>query len=128
MNNNTPDILKQIIAHKHGELAARKKTHPLSELMERSADTAPTRGFEAALHGAIKRGTTAIIAEVKKGSPSKGTIRADFDPLAIARIYESNGASCLSILTDEHFFQGSLSYLSAIREVVSLPLLRKDFI
>jgi indole-3-glycerol phosphate synthase len=86
------------------------------------------RGFEAALRNASSSGWTPIIAEVKKGSPSKGIIRADFDPLEIARIYQDNGASCLSVLTDEHFFLGHLNYLALIREQVSLPLLRKDFI
>jgi indole-3-glycerol phosphate synthase len=86
------------------------------------------RGFERALRNAALSGWTAIIAEVKKGSPSKGLIRPDFDPLDIATTYQDNGATCLSVLTDEEFFLGHLSYLSLIREQVALPLLRKDFI
>jgi indole-3-glycerol phosphate synthase len=87
-----------------------------------------TRGFLRALRTTADSGWTAVVAEVKKGSPSKGVIREDFDPLMIAETYQDNGATCLSVLTDEHFFMGHLSYLAKIREVVSLPLLRKDFI
>jgi indole-3-glycerol phosphate synthase len=86
------------------------------------------RGFKSALQITSDADRTAIIAEVKKGSPSKGVIRADFDPLSIAAIYTENGAACLSILTDEHFFLGQLEYLKKIRNIVNLPLLRKDFI
>lgn len=127
INNETPDILKKIVAHKSMELLASKSRTPLSELIRRAADTPPTRGFEAALRLSASAGSTTIIAEVKKGSPSKGLIRADFDPLTIAKIYESNGATCLSVLTDEHFFMGHIEYLTQIRKVISLPLLRKDF-
>lgn len=124
----TPDILRQIVAYKQGELAAVQQIYPLATLQAQLAGLAPTRRFTAALRSAQASGRTAIIAEVKKGSPSKGTIRADFDPLAIARIYAGNGATCLSVLTDNHFFQGSLEYLALIRGAVDLPLLRKDFI
>jgi len=86
------------------------------------------RGFERHLREAVLSDWTAIIAEVKKGSPSKGVIREDFDPLEIAEIYQNNGATCLSVLTDEKFFMGHLRFLALIRETVSLPLLRKDFI
>jgi indole-3-glycerol phosphate synthase len=86
------------------------------------------RGFERALRDAAASGWTAIIAEVKKGSPSKGIIRADFDPLDIASTYQDNGATCISVLTDEKFFLGHLRYLALIREQVGLPLLRKDFL
>ena len=86
------------------------------------------RGFLRALRATAGSGWTAVIAEVKKGSPSKGVIRENFDPLEIAETYQENGATCLSVLTDEHFFMGHLSYLGKIREVVNLPLLRKDFI
>ena len=124
-----PDVLKKIVDYKTGELARMKGAVPLNEIMARLSELEDhTRGFGAALLCADSTGWTPIIAEVKKGSPSKGVIRADFDPLEIAQIYQANGASCLSVLTDEHFFLGHLSYLSLIREQVSLPLLRKDFI
>lgn len=126
--NNTPDILKKIVAHKQEELALRKVEFPLNEVRSRASVMPAVKGFEAALRAKTNTGMTAIIAEVKKGSPSKGVIRADFDPATIARIYETNGAACLSVLTDERFFLGSIEYLTVIREVVSLPLLRKDFI
>ncbi|HJV34681.1 indole-3-glycerol phosphate synthase TrpC [Geomonas sp.] len=124
-----PDVLKKIVDYKQGELAAEKAAAPLNEITARLADLEDhPRGFEAALRNACESGWTAIIAEVKKGSPSKGVIRPDFDPLEIASIYQDNGASCLSVLTDQHFFLGHLGYLALIREQVSLPLLRKDFI
>jgi indole-3-glycerol phosphate synthase len=125
---DTPDILKKIIDYKLGELAAIKTSLPLADLRARAADLPPPRGFTAALQRTHDAGATAIIAEVKKGSPSKGVIRADFDPLAIAATYAENGAACLSVLTDGHFFLGKLAYLPEIREVVDIPLLRKDFI
>ncbi len=125
---DTPDILKKIIEHKKEELAAVKSRVPLSELKACMADLPPVRGFEASLRKTDEAGRTAIIAEVKKGSPSKGVIRKDFDPVDIAGIYAENGAACLSVLTDEHFFLGNLRYLSDIRRVVDIPLLRKDFI
>ena len=124
-----PDVLKKIVDYKTGELAATMGAVPLDEVKARLLDLEDQpRGFEAALVNSRESGWTPIIAEVKKGSPSKGVIRADFDPLEIAGIYQDNGASCLSVLTDEHFFLGHLSYLALIREQVSLPLLRKDFI
>jgi len=120
-------ILDRILDHKKSEVAASKAARPLAELRERLVDSPPTRGFAAALRLRAQQGT-AIIAEVKKGSPSKGIIRADFDPVAIARCYQEHGAACLSILTDSHFFYGQLTYLEKIRRIVELPLLRKDFI
>jgi len=124
-----PDVLKKIVDYKTGELAAVKAATPLHEVKARLGDLEDQpRGFEMALVNACGSGWTPIIAEVKKGSPSKGVIRADFDPLETAIIYQDNGATCLSVLTDEHFFLGHLSYLALIREQVSLPLLRKDFI
>ena len=129
MTSNTPDILKKIVAHKQKEVAAAKAAVPLSELKSRIADLEDVpRGFERHLREAVASGWTTIIAEVKKSSPSKGIIRADFDPLEIAEIYQNNGATCLSVLTDEMFFMGHLRHLALIREAVSLPLLRKDFI
>ena len=127
--SDTPDILKKIIDHKRGELAAIKAGRPLSEVRAAIADLEDTpRGFIRALRTFRDSGWTAIIAEVKKGSPSKGLIRPDFDPLEIAGIYQDNGAACLSVLTEEHFFLGHLRFLALIREQVGLPLLRKDFI
>lgn len=127
--SDTPDILKKICANKLEEVTAAKMATPLATLQSRIADLEDqTRGFERALRDAAESGWTAIIAEVKKGSPSKGLIRADFDPLTIAGIYAANGATCLSVLTEERFFMGHLRFLAMIREVVSLPLLRKDFI
>ena len=124
-----PDILQKIIDSKKGEVAALQAVQPIAELRERIADLEDQpRGFERALRDACASGWTAVIAEVKKGSPSKGVIRPDFDPLAIAEAYQENGAVCLSVLTDEHFFLGNLRYLALIREQVGLPLLRKDFI
>lgn len=126
--SDTPDILKKIIARKLEELKECKSELPLREIRSCIGDLPATKGFEKKLRRTCEGGETAIIAEVKKGSPSKGLIREDFDPLAIARTYEQNGAACLSILTEKHFFMGSLEYLTAIRKVVELPLLRKDFI
>lgn len=129
MTTSTPDILKKIIVHKQTEVAAAKAAAPVSELQDRIGDLEDVpRGFERHLREAVTSGWTAVIAEVKKGSPSKGVIRADFDPLQIAETYQNNGATCLSVLTDEHFFLGHLRYLALIREAVSIPLLRKDFI
>lgn len=125
---DTPDILKKIVEHKRHEVAAASAATPVAELHARIADLEDQpRGFERALRDAAGSGWTAIIAEVKKGSPSKGVIRADFDPVDIASTYEANGATCLSVLTEEHFFLGNLRFLPVIRETVRLPLLRKDF-
>jgi indole-3-glycerol phosphate synthase len=118
-----PTILDRILTTKRAEVAGLRARLPIADLMAQSADLPPTRGFRARLVAG-----RALIAEVKKASPSKGLIRADFDPVAIARAYELGGADCLSVLTDETYFQGSLAYLSAIRGAVALPLLRKDFV
>jgi len=127
--SNTPDILKNIMEHKAQEVAAARAAASIEELKARIGDLEDTpRGFERHLREAAASDWTAIIAEVKKGSPSKGIIRPDFDPQEIAEIYQNNGATCLSVLTDERFFLGHLGYLHLIRETVSLPLLRKDFI
>lgn len=127
--SQTPDILQTIVAHKHNEVAEAKAKFPLPRLQDRLAlvEDQP-RGFIRALRAMHESGGTAIIAEVKKGSPSKGVIREDFDPLTIAETYQQHGATCLSVLTDAKFFLGHLSYLGLIREQVGLPLLRKDFI
>jgi len=124
--SHIPDILRKIIEYKQEELKAVKSALPFAELRDRLSYPAPVRGFAASLERAATDGRTAIIAEVKKGSPSKGVIRADFDPLAISSVYEENGASCLSVLTDEHFFQGNLSYLSGINKEVNIPILRNS--
>ncbi len=118
-------ILDEIIANKKEELAATMRQTPLADVKARAADAAAVRGFGKALSAGKGIG---LIAEVKKASPSKGVIRADFDPVLIARTYEESGASCISVLTEQKFFQGKLDYLAAIRSSVGLPLLRKDFI
>jgi indole-3-glycerol phosphate synthase len=122
------DILNRILARKAEEIAERRARLPLAELSARIAELPDTRGFAAAIEAKIAAGLPAVIAEVKKASPSKGVIRANFDPVAIARSYAAGGAACLSILTDSDFFQGSETFLQQAREACSLPLLRKDFI
>jgi len=120
-----PTILDKIIATKRAEIARAKAETPETRLREQLADAPPVRDFFAALAGAPP---IRLIAEVKKASPSKGVIRADFHPVAIAQIYQQHGAACISVLTDGPYFQGSLDYLRQIRAGVDLPLLRKDFI
>jgi indole-3-glycerol phosphate synthase len=118
-------VLDKIVATKRTEIAACRQRVPMAELERRLADAPPVRDFFAAV---AAPGPIKLIAEVKKASPSAGVIRADFDPVAIAQTYERHGATCLSILTDEHYFQGRLDYLIAVRQAVALPVLRKDFI
>jgi indole-3-glycerol phosphate synthase len=122
------DILKTILARKVVEIRERSAQVPLRELSARCAELPATRGFADALHATIGRGRPAVIAEVKKASPSKGVIRADFHPAQIARSYERGGAACLSVLTDVDFFQGSDAYLQQARAACALPVLRKDFV
>jgi len=119
------DILTQIVASKRDEVAERLRQRPLAELVAALADLPPTRDFIGALRGAPP---IRLIAEVKKASPSAGVIRADFQPVGIARAYQQGGATCLSVLTDGPYFQGELAFLAEIRRQVSLPLLRKDFL
>ncbi len=122
------DILNTILARKAQEVAERSARVPLAELQARLADAPPVRGFANALNTAIANGDPAVIAEVKKASPSKGVIRPDFHPADIAVSYEFGGASCLSVLTDVDFFQGADIYLQQAREACTLPVLRKDFV
>jgi indole-3-glycerol phosphate synthase len=120
-------ILEQIIAHKRLEIAQRKADRPIAALQDQIAALGRPRNFFHAVTRPAKKAMN-LIAEIKKASPSAGVIRADFDPVAIARIYEGAGADAMSVLTDEKFFQGKLEYIQAVREAVSLPILRKDFI
>lgn len=122
------DILQTILARKAVEVRERSASLPLVELSARCADLPPTRGFAKALHAKIAAGKPAVIAEIKKASPSKGVIRPDFNPAAIAASYERGGAACLSVLTDVDFFQGADDYLRQARAACALPVLRKDFI
>jgi indole-3-glycerol phosphate synthase len=118
-------ILDKIVENKRREIEQRRARTPERELETRLADVPPARDFRAALEAGP---AVSVIGEVKKASPSAGVLRADFDPVAIARTYASHGAAAISVLTDEPFFQGHLSYLTAIRAAVSPPLLRKDFL
>lgn len=120
-------VLDTILEHKRGEVAVRRVRVPPAEMQKRAQDMPPPRDFLRALHSP-RRGKVALIAEIKKASPSAGIIRADFYPAEIARAYSDGGADCLSVLTDERFFQGSDAYLQQARICVNLPVLRKDFI
>lgn len=124
---DTPDILKKILARKAEEIASRKQRLPLDTLKEIASGTESPRGFAMALQSKADAKKPAVIAEIKKASPSKGVIREDFKPLEIAQDYAMSGATCLSILTDKDFFQGSEAYLQKARETCPLPVLRKDF-
>jgi indole-3-glycerol phosphate synthase len=122
------DILQRIVAVKRDEVAQARRRCGLAELQAQAAAASPARGFAAALRARVEAGSPAVIAEVKKASPSKGVLREHFVPADIARSYESGGAACLSVLTDERFFQGCAAYLQQARESCSLPVLRKDFL
>lgn len=119
------NVLEKIVHKKRSEIAAAQRARPLTELQRSLAAAPPVRGFYDSL---VAHHPMGLIAEVKRASPSAGLIREDFDPVQIAKTYEENGAACISVLTDEHFFQGSLEYLMDVRSEVSIPVLRKDFI
>jgi indole-3-glycerol phosphate synthase len=121
------DILQRIVAVKHEELAVAKVARSLASWRDEAEARRDVRGFEAALRSKIAAGQAAVIAEVKKASPSKGVLREHFVPAEIAASYERGGAACLSVLTDERFFQGSAAYLQQARAACALPVLRKDF-
>jgi len=124
---DTPDILKRICARKLEEVAERRSRVSLDELKAQLADASPPRGFVNALKQRVKSGKPAVIAEIKKASPSKGVLREDFNPTEIAKSYAANGATCLSVLTDIDYFQGADEYLQQARAACELPVLRKDF-
>lgn len=125
---DTPTILRKIIARKREEVAERQAQRPLDQLKRELLQAPDPRGFVQALVDRVDAGQAAVIAEIKKASPSKGVIRKDFDPAELARSYERGGAACLSVLTDVDFFQGADSYLQEAREAVALPVIRKDFV
>jgi indole-3-glycerol phosphate synthase len=122
------DILQRILATKADEVAAARRARPESEVLAAARAAGPVRDFTTALRAKIAAGRSAVIAEIKKASPSKGVLRPIFDPPAIATRYEAGGAACLSVLTDRPYFQGAPEYLTAARSAVGLPALRKDFI
>lgn len=124
----TPDILKKILTRKAEQIQERSERKSLRELSREAETCGSPRGFVDSIRKALDAGQAAVIAEIKKASPSKGIIREDFHPDQIAKSYEAGGASCLSVLTDEDFFQGADEYLRMAKQACSLPVLRKDFI
>lgn len=122
-----PTVLKRIFDRKGEEVAERRRIRSLSDVQSAAAEALPSRGFRQALTAKVASGSAAVIAEVKKASPSKGIIREQFDPAEIATQYEAGGATCLSVLTDIDFFQGADEYLQCARAACALPVLRKDF-
>jgi len=128
MSAARPDILNRILARKQQEISARRQTMSLDDLQQQALAASAPRGFVAALKRRVELGESAVIAEIKKASPSKGVIRENFDVVEIAQSYEAGGASCLSVLTDQDFFQGHEDFLVAARSACQLPVIRKDFI
>ena len=128
MSDSPPDILQRIVARKREEIDERRTESPIEQLRRQAAAAGSTRGFTAALKQRVEAGDAAVIAEIKKASPSKGVMREDFDPVEIANSYQAGGAACLSVLTDRDFFQGHEDYLVAARAACELPVIRKDFI
>ncbi|WP_462330640.1 indole-3-glycerol phosphate synthase TrpC [Thiohalocapsa halophila] len=126
--SDTPDILKRIVAHKAEEVAACKRERPRADLADAIAAADPARGFADALAGRIRDGAAGVIAEIKRASPSRGLLRADFRPADIAASYARGGAACLSVLTDRDFFQGDPQHLMDARGACALPVIRKDFV
>lgn len=124
----TSDLLGKILTSKAEEVARRAAARPLAGMRDAAAAQAPARGFVGAIERVIERGRAAVIAEIKKASPSRGILRADFDPAAIARSYAEHGAACLSVLTDQPYFDGRDHHLGEARAACDLPVLRKDFI
>ncbi|MFO0997193.1 MAG: indole-3-glycerol phosphate synthase TrpC [Alphaproteobacteria bacterium] len=121
------DVLDRICADKRQEVARRKRARPLAEVEAAAKAASPPRGFAMSLRRAVEAGGYGLIAEIKRASPSRGLIRADFDPVSLARSYARAGAACLSVLTDQPYFQGEDAHLAAARGAVDLPVLRKDF-
>ena len=128
MANQRPEILNKILNHKEQEIAEKQQRVPLAQMQEWAQDAAAKRPFEAMLRGAIAADKPGVIAEIKRASPSKGILREDFDPMAIAKSYQFGGATCLSVLTDSEFFKGGGPVLEFARRSCGLPVLRKDFI
>jgi len=128
MSAARPDILNRILARKQQEISVRQQTISLDGLQQQALAASAPRGFVAALKRRVEQGESAVIAEIKKASPSKGVIRENFDVVEIAQSYEAGGASCLSVLTDQDFFQGHEDFLVAARSACKLPVIRKDFI
>ncbi len=128
MTDQRSDILNRILATKQQELAERRQRKTIDQLRMQAHHVSPPRGFVAAMQRRIEQGGAAVIAEIKKASPSKGVIRESFDPVEIAKSYQAGGASCLSVLTDHDYFQGHEDYLTMARAACSLPVIRKDFI
>jgi len=128
MSDNRPDILNTILQRKTEEIAERSENISMQEMSQRAQAAEPVRGFITAIEKRIASNQSAVIAEIKKASPSKGILRENFDPAAIAQSYEQHGAACLSVLTDKDFFQGGEDFLLQARSACSLPVIRKDFI
>ena len=128
MTSTTPDVLKKILKRKSEEIAERSKRQSQAELLDRATAMPSPRGFVTALRDKLAAGKPAVIAEIKKASPSRGVLREQFDPAAIASNYQEHGAACLSVLTDADFFQGSEENVKLVRDACNLPVLRKDFI